>query len=68
MKKFPEGRLKLMKIEQQTLHLQSHEFDDNQSTLEIIVAQEPRFVVIDPQLMTIDRDLGDNQFELVLSR
>jgi ABC-2 type transport system permease protein len=54
--------------EQQTLHLQSHEFDDNQSTLEIIVAQEPRFVVIDPQLMTIDRDLGDNQFELVLSR
>ena len=50
--------------EQQTLYFQPHQFDANQTTFEIIVPQTPRFLVIDPQLMTIDRDLGDNQFEL----
>jgi ABC-2 type transport system permease protein len=46
--------------EQEVLHLQPHEFDENQTTFDVIVAQEPQFVMIDPILMTIDRDLGDN--------
>ncbi|NQZ07732.1 MAG: hypothetical protein HRT35_11270 [Algicola sp.] len=50
---------------QEVLHSQPYEFDKNQSTVEIIVDSEPAFVVIDPQIMTIDRNLGDNQVELM---
>jgi ABC-2 type transport system permease protein len=52
--------------EQDVLHIQPHEFAENQTTFEIIVAQEPQFVAIDPQLMTIDRDLGDNLIEVAV--